>query len=55
VGGKGAKEISMSLLGVETISQQQVSIVAVATSDREVGSCIGTFMPICSGRDEGGD
>jgi hypothetical protein len=39
------KEISMSQLGIDSVSEQQVNIVAAAPSDQEVGCCIGNFMP----------
>jgi hypothetical protein len=39
----------MSQLVVDSISQQQVSIVTAATSNREGGYCIGIFIPISSG------
>jgi hypothetical protein len=42
------EEILMSQLDVDSIGQQQVSIVAATPSNREAGCCIGIFMPICS-------
>jgi hypothetical protein len=52
VGGKGVKEISMSQLGIDSISQQQVSIVAAAPSNREVGCRIGISANLLFGRNE---